>query len=429
MKYLAVVFVLVNFGWAEGEWVVQDNPCNGNQNVVFSDASAIDSLHCWVVGSWDLSLLVLRTSDGGKNWEAKGLDGQNVYSSQTSLNWLIGPGIKFIDTLRGWICVGKTLFTTRDGGGTWVDTFLMDPYSNVVFTDIEFVDSLNGWIVSEGFGGGLPLILHSSDGGRNWEIQDSLSAECDLRGVCFLDSLKGFVVGDSGTLFRTTDGGEHWIKIETGTAKDLMDVQFADSLHGLAVGDLVLKTEDGGATWEKIEGAGGYDVAFPNYTNAWTSGFWFSANGGAAWEWKDPGPGIPAVGYNGISFPDTSHGWVVGEYGTIVHYGPKTGIEETNITKPLVNLLQIYPNPFSKTTKISSENRAVSSEGIKLNIYDVAGKLVKSFPLAPRCSLLATTITWDGKNDSGQRIPAGIYFCQLEINGQPVVREKLVIMH
>ncbi len=28
-KYLSVIFALVSFGWAQGEWVVQDNPFNG----------------------------------------------------------------------------------------------------------------------------------------------------------------------------------------------------------------------------------------------------------------------------------------------------------------------------------------------------------------------------------------------------------------
>ncbi len=422
-KYLSLVFALTSLGLTEGQWVVQDNPFSGNDSIVFSDVQAVDSLHVWVVGSQDLSLLVLWTSDGGKNWEAKGLYGQNVYSSQTTLNWLIGPGIKFIDTLRGWICVGKTLFTTRDGGGTWVDTFLMDPNSRVVFTDIEFVDSLNGWIVSEGFSGGLPLILHSSDGGKNWQIQDSLSAECDLRGVCFLDSLKGFVVGDSGTLFKTTDGGEHWTKIETGTTKNFMDVQFADSLHGIATGETDFWTKDGDKTW--TEGSGGaWDVAFPDSSHAWEL-FWFSSDGGITWKFYDPGSGIPVVVYYGISFPDSTHGWACGEYGTIIHYNLKTGIEETFKGKPMINQLNIRPNPFGQTTAINYQIASRSLVTIKL--YNAVGRLTKSLVNATKPAG-SYKIYWDGENDFGQWLPNGVYFCQLEVAGKGKITKKLVLM-
>lgn len=79
--------------------------------------------------------------------------------------------------------------------------------------------------------------------------------------------------------------------------------------------------------------------------------------------------------------------------------------------------LHIYPNPFRRVVKISSENREVNSEGMTLQIYDLTGRVVKSFPLIPHSALLATGIFWDGRDASGILLPAGVYFCTFEMDG------------
>jgi hypothetical protein len=87
--------------------------------------------------------------------------------------------------------------------------------------------------------------------------------------------------------------------------------------------------------------------------------------------------------------------------------------------------LQIYPNPFSKLTKISfgrghldmitrSSYGTGSAKGIELKIYDVNGRLVKSFLLPTAYSLLPTEVSWNGVDDAGQKLPSGIYFCRLD---------------
>ena len=63
--------------------------------------------------------------------------------------------------------------------------------------------------------------------------------------------------GDSGTILRTTDGGNSWVPQSSGTANMLFGVSFIDANTGTAVGgscgiggeSTILRTTDGGGTW------------------------------------------------------------------------------------------------------------------------------------------------------------------------------------
>ncbi len=75
-----------------------------------------------------------------------------------------------------------------------------------------------------------------------------------------------------------------------------------------------------------------------------------------------------------------------------------------------------FPNPFHKKVNIKivlGREEAV----VALMIYDVGGRLVKSFP--PFHSKLPAVITWDGKDDSDHRCPDGIYFIHLVTTKTP----------
>ena len=71
----------------------------------------------------------------------------------------------------------------------------------------------------------------------------------NLNGGYLLDSGIGFVVGDAGTILKTTDAGMTWSPLTSGTTNGLYDVYFFDATQGVAVGEqgLILRTTDGGA--------------------------------------------------------------------------------------------------------------------------------------------------------------------------------------
>src|SRR5215472_17766235 len=69
-----------------------------------------------------------------------------------------------------------------------------------------------------------------------------------------LDLGVGFVVGDAGTIVKTTDAGMTWSLLTSGTTHALYDVYFFDATQGVAVGEqgLILRTTDGGAGWQGV---------------------------------------------------------------------------------------------------------------------------------------------------------------------------------
>jgi len=100
-----------------------------------------------------------------------------------------------------------------------------------------------------------------------------------------------------------------------------------------------------------------------------------------------------------------------------------TGIEEHHNMEPSAISLRIAPNPFVKQTSISL-SRGQSAESMELKIYDATGRVVKSFPrLTP--DVLHSMMSWEGTDQHGEFLPAGVYFVTLQ-NGDQCITKKVV---
>ncbi len=90
-----------------------------------------------------------------------------------------------------------------------------------------------------------------------------------LHDVAFVSADDGFIVGSGGTFLETNDGGSTWTKRTNFTDDTLRQIWFADASNGwlLCERDIfnrgangssyMLKTVDGGKTWDKVEFTGG----------------------------------------------------------------------------------------------------------------------------------------------------------------------------
>jgi len=67
-----------------------------------------------------------------------------------------------------------------------------------------------------------------------------------------------------------------------------------------------------------------------------------------------------------------------------------------------------------------------SAKGIELKIYDISGRLVKTFDLGPMPSA-QSLVTWTGDDDAGRQVAAGVYFVKLTADDQETV-EKAVLL-
>ncbi len=93
-----------------------------------------------------------------------------------------------------------------------------------------------------------------------------------------------------------------------------------------------------------------------------------------------------------------------------------------------------YPNPFTTNTEfIFQHNQPGIPLDIKLEVFTVSGKLVKSFnEVIVNEGFLSRDIRWDGRDDFGDKIGKGVYVYKLKVrsrNGSVTEKyEKLVIL-
>jgi photosystem II stability/assembly factor-like uncharacterized protein len=113
---------------------------------------------------------------------------------------------------------------------------------------VSFTDANHGTVV-----GDSGTILRTTNGGTAWTSQTSGTTQ-SLHGVCFTDLNTGTIVGDSGTILRTTNGGAFWTTQTSGTMKPLRGIAFPQAIAGIAVGDsgTVLRTSNGGTSWMNV---------------------------------------------------------------------------------------------------------------------------------------------------------------------------------
>lgn len=73
-------------------------------------------------------------------------------------------------------------------------------------------------------------------------------------------------------------------------------------------------------------------------------------------------------------------------------------------------LNQNYPNPFSSSTTISYD--MPETQKVMIRIFDVRGRLIRTLTNEEQNAGFKSVV-WDGKNDDGKTVSAGIYFYQM----------------
>jgi hypothetical protein len=88
------------------------------------------------------------------------------------------------------------------------------------------------------------------------------------------------------------------------------------------------------------------------------------------------------------------------------------------------SLEQNYPNPFNPETQISYQ---IANGGyISLNIYDLLGREIKTLVSEDQPPGYYT-VSWDGKDESGNIVPSGVYLYTLN-TGNIVESKKMILM-
>ena len=184
----------------------------------------VDENTGWCVGS---AGEIIHTENGGKTWQRQ----------ESGTVWNLFD-VHFTSKQRGWtVGMNGTILSTLDGGAHWYLASISRSHSSFLLDAVTFATTDIGWVVgldlrSLGMDG---LILHTENGGKTWQRQESHTANF-LDDVFFISETKGWIVGKEGLVLHTKDGGQNWRPQRTDTRTDLKAIYVSNSDSGWVVG-------------------------------------------------------------------------------------------------------------------------------------------------------------------------------------------------
>jgi len=408
--YIALLVFLLPFN-VFAQWVVQRT---GTFEEGFYEIYFVNYDYGWTIDDGAF----FWTVDGGAEWHKRSLSG-GIWRSIYFLNDSIG----FVG--------GTKIMKTTNSGFTW--TVVKDLPQIRLIESFDFLDDSTGFAV-----GGQRLfynaiILKTTDVGNTWNEVSSPTQDCHYSISAYKiseTSSRIVIVGNSGTIFTSTDQGNSW-STQVTNRPHLLDVQFISAdLGWISSYARIYRTSNGGEDWfytsvdpSHVEDY--WTIFFADSIRGWTSSgrkIHASSDGGITWEeqWESNTPENPWI-YS-IYFIDKDMGWASGSYGLILstQNGGITFAREKNFDHPNnYTLSQNYPNPFNPSTSIHYQFPELSF--VTLKVYDVLGREVTILVNEEKPAGIYE-VEFDGVN-----LPSGIYLYRLYA-GNFIETKKMVLL-
>jgi photosystem II stability/assembly factor-like uncharacterized protein len=173
---------------------------------------------------------VLKTTNGGVNWAA--------LTSGTTVNL---SSVYFTSATEGYIAgTGGNIRKTTNGGTNWT---LLTSGTASNLNSIIFSSSATGWVC-----GTVSTMRKTTNSGTNWAAQTLSGGTTTMTCVNFIDANSGWATGLTGRINFTVNGGTNWITQTSPSANNLNSIFMLNSTTGWIVGDngTVMKTTTGG---------------------------------------------------------------------------------------------------------------------------------------------------------------------------------------
>lgn len=419
---LVLCTAVVRPGHGECHW---EALANAPQAGRVDDMFFLDAETGWCVNS---SGQIHHTEDGGATWVQQ-LQRPNYLRS-----------ITFIDSLRGWAGAldGYRLYQTSDGGTNWSPVMGLPGWPPGRICGMAAVDTNS--VIACGAYDGTPGYLRTDDAGASWIARDLSQEVSTLVDVYFLDPQNGFLVGGAdgaypdeakSVILRTEDGGTTWTRRFTGTLAGewCWKIFFlTDQIGFVSVENYtaasVLKTVDGGFTWQEFTVSNNADiegVGFVDESLGWVGGWEYtseSTDGGSTW--TTVGWGTLLNRFVRIS-PTLAYA-----SGTTVYKWTCDPTAATEASTPVRSPLALtsYPNPFNASTTIAFDVPTTSH--VLVRIYDALGKRIRDL-LDTRLPAGPHAIEWDGRDDAGATVASGVYLYRVDAAGTAESRSMVLV--
>jgi photosystem II stability/assembly factor-like uncharacterized protein len=320
--------------------------------------------------------IIRKTADGGTNWTDQTVGGALLFTTH------------FVDSDTGVIagylasCGCGLLMKTTDAGGTWATGTSLSSFG---FYSLSFPTRDTGFVC--GYGG---AILKTTDRGSGWQLLNTGTTDV-FRRIHFPSASVGYGIAgvgnnfsQPGQVFKTTDGGTSWNRIQnfTGT-RSFSDIYFTSDKVGFAVGhdgkEAIYRTTDGGTTWTNVFRGGDSEVvqsiafADANTGNAGsTKGrILHTSDGGSTWTVEQTGTGLTfstMTARNTAGFAGADQGAILKRSGTQSVAG--------NVAVTNDAAIEIAPNPMGTTALVTLRNVAPGTK-YTFTLYDMLGHEVR----------------------------------------------------
>lgn len=190
-------------------------------------------------------------SGDGVNVIAVGNSSNLFRSTDAGLNWgkqeFQGPNFKAVTGFD------TDVWVAGDNGYIFKTSLVNSPLfpifieSNFSVNSLDFITSSLGFLCGDG-----GRVYRSTNGGLNWTSSNSGIENVKLNSISFIDNLNGVVVGNNGKIFTTTDGGLNWNNEIQVSNSDLLNVRyFTDGIVTVGKRGTVL-VKQGFRTWQVL---------------------------------------------------------------------------------------------------------------------------------------------------------------------------------
>lgn len=357
---------------------------------------------------------IIKTPDHGANWmllyelphEEEGVASISVDPFTTNT---IYAGAYTIDP-----DTGITVLKSTNSGNDWtqvgffpktVESIALHPESDIRHGGALAIDPISSNIIYAGAFGG---VYKSIDSGNIWSpvgLEDEAIFSLEINP----DSTNVIYAGcESGKVFKSEDSASSWAQVDPGWSPAMI----TDILVNPSSPNIVYVARDASDWHTGVHG-----------------GISMSVDGGMNWTEIDSG--MTTTHTIRLAIDTTTNSLYAGTYGGGVFcYTFSSGIEGEHLHNFLLtaDLIQISPNPFTQETVIELAVNSLQFTGKnrQLEIYDLSGRLVKSF-LISNCQSPIARVVWDGTDQIGKKVASGIYFCRLQV-GDFKTAEKLILL-